>query len=57
MCDLINPSGGGGPSFETTCTQVFEATKATGKALYSFFQATRQYQGQRNAQLAYARAR
>lgn len=57
MCGLIDPSCGGGQSFDTTCTQVFDATKATGEALYSFFQATRQYHAQRNAQLAYARAR
>lgn len=57
VCSLIDPSCGGGQSFDTTCTQVFEATKATGEALYSFFQATRQYHAQRNAQLAYARAR
>jgi hypothetical protein len=54
MCDLIDPSCGGGQTFDTTCTQVFEATKATGEALYSFFQATRQYHAQRNAKLAYA---
>ena len=57
VCSLIDPSCGGGQSFDTTCTQVFAATKATGEALYSFFQATRQYQAQRNAQFAYARAR
>jgi hypothetical protein len=57
ICDIITPNGGGGQSFDTTCTQVFAATKATGEALYSFFQATRQYQAQRNAQFAYARAR
>ena len=57
VCSLIDPNIGGGQTFDTTCTQVFEATKATGKALYSFFQATRQYHAQRNAQLAYARAR
>ncbi len=51
MCDLIDPNIGGGQSFDTTCKQVFEATKATGEALYSFFQATRQY----HAQLARAR--
>jgi hypothetical protein len=56
VCSLIDPSCGGGQSFDTTCTQVFAATKATGEALYSFFQATRQYQAQRNAH-AYARAR
>ncbi len=54
VCSLIDPSCGGGQTFDTTCTQVFEATKATGEALYSFFQATRQYHAQRNAQLAYA---
>ena len=56
VCSLIDPSCGGGQSFDTTCKQVFDATKATGEALYSFFQATRQYHAQRNAtQLARAR--